>query len=411
MNRRIKILALFLTLILVSGFCVFKFVQPAEADVQSELDKIQQQIDAKSQKLQELQQQEEYYRQNIATKRKEIISLQGELSILEENRQRLLNNISQTETEIEKTELEIVNIELKIQQKKDEISTEKEKIAEMLKTMYWSDQKSLLEIVLTNNSLSDFFNDIKYSEDLQNSLHKSIDKLASTQQGLEVENENLGKKKNNLEELKAALEAEEQELAEEEALKERLVVQTQGAEEKFQNLLSQVQAEWQAASNEIASLENLAREKMRQQGEAGQALLTGNDLSWPTPGRYITCPFHDPDYPYRSWIGEHSAIDIRAAQGTPIRAAGPGYVARAKDNGMGYSYIMIIHNDELSTVYGHVSQINVVQDSYVTRGQVIGLSGGMPGTPGAGSFSTGPHLHFEVRSNGIPVNPMNYLVN
>ena len=196
-------------------------------------------------------------------------------------------------------------------------------------------------------------------------------------------------------------------MQEEQDLKLRLITQTQGVESSFKNLLSEVQKEWQTASAEIASLETLAREKMRTQN--GQQYLSGNELSWPTPERYITCGFREPGYPYASWIGEHNAIDIRASQGTPIKAAGPGYIARAKDNGMGYNYIMIIHNEELSTVYGHVSKINVSQDEYVTRGQVIGLSGGMPGTPGAGSFSTGSHLHFEVRANGIPVNPMNYL--
>jgi murein DD-endopeptidase MepM/ murein hydrolase activator NlpD len=69
---------------------------------------------------------------------------------------------------------------------------------------------------------------------------------------------------------------------------------------------------------------------------------------------------------------------------------------------------MIIHSNGFATLYAHMSRIDVDVDQYVARGQIIGLSGGRPGTAGAG-FSTGPHVHFELRKNGIPVDPGPYL--
>ncbi len=69
---------------------------------------------------------------------------------------------------------------------------------------------------------------------------------------------------------------------------------------------------------------------------------------------------------------------------------------------------MIIHSNGLATLYAHMSRLDVEQDQYVSRGEIIGLSGGRPGSPGAG-FSTGPHLHYEVRQDGVPVNPMTFL--
>lgn len=194
-------------------------------------------------------------------------------------------------------------------------------------------------------------------------------------------------------------------------LKENLLEQTFASEKKFQNFLLQSKYEEEQVSNEIYSLEKNIRQKLE---ESDKIFSEGNSgsvvLSWPVdPGRGITATFHDPDYPFR-YIFEHPAIDIRVSQGKSVGAAAPGYVAKVKNGGIGgYSYIMLIHANGLSTVYGHLSRLDVQEDTYVIRGQTIGLSGGMPGTPGAGKLTTGPHLHFEVRLDGLPVNPLDYL--
>jgi len=99
---------------------------------------------------------------------------------------------------------------------------------------------------------------------------------------------------------------------------------------------------------------------------------------------------------------------LPAPVGTPVRAAAGGYVAFNRTGKQYGNYIMIVHPGGVSTVYAHLQRFAVSPDTYVERGDIIGYSGGKPGDRGAG-LSTGPHLHFEVRQNGIPVDPMQFL--
>jgi murein DD-endopeptidase MepM/ murein hydrolase activator NlpD len=172
-------------------------------------------------------------------------------------------------------------------------------------------------------------------------------------------------------------------------------------------LVEQLKEQQDAANTQIMNLETALRAKLAANPNAASQLGT-DGLTWPVPKNFITTYFHDPTYPFR-YLFEHPGWDIRAGQGTTVVAAAAGYVAHAQMDGTNYAYIMIIHGNGLATVYGHVSKIYVNADDYVAQGEPIGLSGGTPGTLGSGPFTTGPHLHFEVRQDGIPVDPSGYL--
>ena len=102
------------------------------------------------------------------------------------------------------------------------------------------------------------------------------------------------------------------------------------------------------------------------------------------------------------WYG-HRAIDIGAPLGTVIRAADSGYVSFAGWTDIGYGYLLVIdHNNGYQTYYAHLSWYFVEEGAVVTAGQEIGKMGST-------GNSTGPHLHFEIRYNGYPLNPTNYL--
>ena len=115
--------------------------------------------------------------------------------------------------------------------------------------------------------------------------------------------------------------------------------------------------------------------------------------------------------PYYGFGFPHTGIDLAAGQGTPVYAAASGVVVVAYDSGnSGLSYIAIQHGNGYLTNYLHVGEICVSNGQYVSRGEAIGLSGGAPGTRGAGYFTTGPHLHFEINDAfGNSVNPHLFL--
>lgn len=116
---------------------------------------------------------------------------------------------------------------------------------------------------------------------------------------------------------------------------------------------------------------------------------------WPTSGEFSS-PFG-----YR-WGRLHAGIDIANDIGTPIRAAHAGQVlSTGWDGGYGYT-IVIDHGQDYTSLYGHLDSYAVTPGQYVQTGQFIGRMGNT-------GNSTGPHLHFEVRVNNKPVNPMSYL--
>lgn len=100
--------------------------------------------------------------------------------------------------------------------------------------------------------------------------------------------------------------------------------------------------------------------------------------------------------------GNHTGLDIATSSGTPIKAAASGTVIYAGPKGTYGNLVIIAHSDSVQTYYAHCSKIYVSQGQSVSQGQVICAVGST-------GNSTGPHLHLEIRENGVAKNPQNYL--
>ncbi len=379
-----------------------------EEEINQEIKNLNDKISGSKKKIDDIQNKQKEYNELIAQKRNEQSSLNNDLEILNTQVAKAELDIEASELEIDKTNLEIKKTALDIQDKDDQINKEKEHIATMLKLMYKQDQVSALEILLLNNSLADFINQLQYLENTNEEISDSVGELKDSKDKLEENKRLLTAKQEELNKLRATLEEQKLALTQQQEDKNFILEETKQSEKKYQYLLEAARKEQERTSAEISGLERSVRDKLKKL--KGNADLNYSGLIWPTGKSYVTATFHDPSYPFRKSLGEHSGADIRASYGTTLRAAANGYVARAKfDGSKNYAYIMIIHGDGLSTVYGHVSAVNVKADEYVVQGQIIGKTGGLPGSPGSGPFCTGAHLHFEVRKNGIPVDPLEYL--
>ena len=154
-----------------------------------------------------------------------------------------------------------------------------------------------------------------------------------------------------------------------------------------------------------AEEERIAREleEARRRAELEARLGQITEAGWvlPSPGA-ITSWFGPRLHPILGYTRMHNGVDFNCWTGDPIRSATDGIVIMAQYYG-GYGYTIIVqHANSVSTLYAHLSAFNSQVNDYVVAGQQIGQCG----TTG---LSTGPHLHFEVRQSGAPVNPLPYL--
>lgn len=388
-------------------------ISQSSSDTVSQLEKS---ISEKEEELERLKGETNEYIENIKLRQEQGLSLENEIALLDNAIARSELEIQRIAVQIEKTNLEIEKVNADIEEKQKEIDHQKEKIAELLRLVHKNDQVSYLEVLILNDSFSEFFDQLQYLRDVQIQIKSSLKELNELRRNLEINELNLEIKFSQLSDLKVEHEKEQIALEEEKESKEVLLAETQNSEQQFQNLLAQIRFEQRSLQSDIARIEDEIAEKLRRQNEINPDFIVNPDkLMWPIPNQGVATYFRDPSYPFRRIVGEHSGLDMRTlidgvpSNGMKLRAAADGIVVKIIDNGR-YTgnAVYIAHGDELMTVYLHMSRVDVIEDDIVRMGDTIGLTGGSPGTYGAG-LSSGPHLHFEVRLNGLPVNPCEYL--
>ncbi|MDF2636640.1 MAG: Peptidase [Pelosinus sp.] len=260
-----------------------------------------------------------------------------------------------------------------------------------IRDIYQNGQLSYLDVLFGANDFGDFTTRMDL---LKRIMNKDIELIVK----VKAERELILQKKVELENDKAAIvqlenAAKEKKRIIESSKKEREAVlasavnERDTAEQSYQELLE--------TSRKIEQM--IRRNQGSQQGPSGSGALM-----WPTDVTEITSPYGWRTHPIFGTSRYHSGIDIGADYGDSVRAADSGVVIYADWMG-GYGKAVIVdHGNGMSTLYAHNSELLVGEGQRVRKGEVVSRVGST-------GYSTGPHLHFEVRQNGSPVSPMEYL--
>lgn len=379
---------------------------PARAET---VDELRAQLQQKRDALKATEEKIRKFQETVSAKRREARTLADQIGIMDDNIAEIELTIEQTGEQIEEVDLEIKAVEQEIQVKEEEIAKQKDLLAEYIRALHMLDQQSTVAIFLKYQTFSEAMNEAATITELQDRAQATLVTIQQLHNELVTKKRELGDFKQSLNALKNRQQAQQDALAGQRQSKQRILDVTNAQEAQYASLLKEAQQAHKAAEAQITRLDAAIREELRKQGI--DKLPSVGTFSWPiNPVFGVSCGFHCGGYPYAYLIGPHSGIDIPTSPGTPIKAPADGYVARLYDSGgRGYSYILLLHGDNISTVYGHVSGFaNAKEGQLITRGTVLGYTGGAPGSHGSG-LSTGPHLHFEVRIKNLPVDPQKYL--
>jgi murein DD-endopeptidase MepM/ murein hydrolase activator NlpD len=369
--------------------------------LQNELEKSKNQMDRLDRSIQ-------VYQNKINEVKLEINSLEEELDNLDKNITLTDEVILDTVYRIDAKRRSINYTTKDIYKGAIEIEKQKKILKEIVQEMYKASEEgkiNLLELLLYSGNYKDALNDVEYFDILHNQGEESLVSIEQMKNQLESKKKILEVENVSLSELLESLEYSKEVLKNHEEAKNLLLEQTKGEEEEYVKLKEEARMAQQKMESELKRIEKEMEAEKERLAKMKRLDLNAGELMWPTDGR-ITAYFMDPTYPFIHILGQHMGIDIAAPVGTAIYAAHDGIVSIGyMENGYGKYIVNTINSADggtVTTLYGHLSKIYVENGAEVKKGQQIGEMGST-------GFSTGSHLHFELRNNRTPVNPLIYL--
>ena len=388
---------------ILGGLIIIIFVLQFNVMVYAdEITDLQNQQASNEEKLKDAENQKEQVTQEKSEALKQVEAIENEIADYE-------NQINELDTKITDLNNQITEAENQINQKQEDYDSQQELLEKRLVATYEAGETSFLDVLLSSKSLTDLI-----------SNYYMISEVAEADMNLmeSIENE-----KKEIEDAKTTLEQSKQELDTSKAEKNTYVAQLSSEEQDLQQQIDELEEANKSIDAEIKQKQEEIQKLLAQQkpssgsGSSGSSSSGGSSTGggavsssgfiYPVPSAYSRIT----TYMYYSSGQYHGAVDFGSAgiNGQPVYAVADGVVVTAKALNYSYgNYVIIAHYNGLYTLYAHgqAGSIRVSEGQYVSQGQQI-MNVGSTGN------STGPHLHFEVRTSpGLydnRVNPVNYL--
>ena len=354
---------------------------PNEHGLRTELIKVRKKLKISQKKLEEANRQEQ--------------ELADELGITEG----LLDEFSERLREI-RTELSLAKsrhevVRRQVTESRDRLKRKRRALGLRLREIELEGSASYLQVLLHAKSFTQFLVNGEYLQRVVDSQKKLIAAVKNEREILEQRREAAQRTVNEIRSLEDDFRQKVSDLGK--------------IQDKQAELLARLQFHRKSLEKYVTGLEHISQEMenklqaiIRTRGTALGPIIPGTGrFIYPVSGP-ITSPFGYRVHPVTGTTRFHSGLDFGVEYGTPIRCADNGVVIHAEWYG-GYGNCVIVqHSNDLSTLYGHQSELLVKQGDTIMQGQPVGRVGST-------GMSTGPHLHFEVRQSGTPVDPLGYL--
>jgi len=393
MRVRIVLLCVALPLMLWAALPVVSVGSPAEESA-----RLERRIDSARERVESRLGTERELRGDIRSYSERIDRLEGRIGELRGRQERLQGDLDAKQAELSRTQTELREERARLVRLRERLKESRQALSGRMVEIYKIGDPGLLEVVLNSDGFAELLERGEFIARISEADRRIVEEVRRAREDAVETEKRLDELEDRQRELRDAVRTRRDQVADTKGELIGTRVGAQQTQDGKENALDEVGSERRDIEEDLEAMEaeqEKIQRKLQAAAPGGPIRRGSGELIYPVNGAF-TSPFG------QRWGRLHAGIDLASPNGTPIRAADSGKVVlRAFTGGYG-NYTCIQHSSSLSTCYAHQSRFGVSNGQNVSKGKVIGYVGNT-------GNSTGAHLHFEVRVNGTPRDPMGYL--